>query len=61
MLNALLILKKLHLINRATEAKYLGFHGGDHVFGLVGGDVCAVDVVTRTVKSSGVVVLRCAA
>lgn len=57
-LRALTFLKSLGLIERATDARYLGCRGGDHFFCLVGGDVCAVDLVARTVKSSGVVVLR---
>ena len=60
-LKAFTLLRSLGLIERATDASYLGCHGGDHFFGLVGGDVCAVDLVTNTVKSSGVVVLRGAA
>ena len=60
-LKAFTLLSSLGLIERATDARYLGCHGGDHFFGLVGGDVCAVDLVTNTVKSSGVVVLRGAA
>lgn len=60
-LQAFTFLKSLGLIERATDARYLGCHGGDHFFGLAGGDVCAVDLVTRAVKSSGVVVLRGAA
>jgi len=61
MLNALLILKKLNLIERATEARFIGRHDGDFFFGLVGGDVCAVDTVLGAVKVGGAVVLRGAA
>lgn len=60
-LQAFTFLKSLGLIDRATDARYLGCHGGDHFFGLVGGDICAVDLVTRAVKSCGVVVIRGAA
>lgn len=57
-LGAYMLLKSVRLIDQASDARYLCCIGGDHFFGLVGGDVCAVDLVTRTVKSSGVVVLR---
>lgn len=60
-LQAFTLLKSLGLIERATDARYLGYHGGDHFFGLNGGDVCSVDLVTRCVKSSGIVVIRGAA
>lgn len=60
-LEAFTFLKSVGLIDRATDARYLGCQGGDHFFGLSCGDVCAVDLVTRTVKSSGVVVIRGAA
>lgn len=60
-LKAFMILRSLGLIERAADARYLGCHEGDHYFGLSGGDVCTVDPVTGTVKSSGVVVLRGAA
>lgn len=56
-LQAFTFLKSVGLIERATDARYLGCHGGDHFFGLTGGDICAVDLVTRTVKSGGVVVI----
>lgn len=60
-LQAFTLLRTLGLIERATDARYLGCHGGDHIFGLVRGDVVAVDLVISAVKSSGVVVLRSAA
>lgn len=54
MLNALLILKKSGFINRATEAKYLGCHGGDHCFGLADGRLVSVDLVLgRVVRTNG--------
>lgn len=54
MLNALLTLKKSGFINRATEAKYLGCHGADHVFGLADGRVVALDpVFGRVVRVNG--------
>lgn len=56
-LQAFSFLQSVGLIERATDARYLGCHGGDHFFGLTGGDICAVDLVTRTVKSGGVVVI----
>ena len=43
--NALLILKSLGFINRATDARALGCDGGDHVFGLIDGRIVAVDLV----------------
>lgn len=54
MLNALLIIKNHGLISRATEAKYLGCFGGDHVFGLSSGSIVAVDAVLgRVVRING--------
>ena len=60
-LKAFTLLRSIGLIERVTDARYLGCHEGDHYFGLSGGDVCAVDPVLNAVKSSGVVVLRGAA
>lgn len=60
-LRALFLLKSLNLIDKATDAKYLGYTDGDHYFSFRDGDlsdVCSVDVITRTVKSSGMVALR---
>ena len=59
-MQSLMLLKSSGLIDRATDARYLGCHGGDHFFGLTGGDIAAVDLVTGTVKSCGAVVIRSA-
>jgi hypothetical protein len=48
--NALLLLKQRGFIERATEARSLGCHGGDHVFGLVDGRIVAVDLALQSIR-----------
>ena len=45
-----LILKKKGLIKRPMEAKYLGYHNGDHVFGLSDRRIASVDPVLENVR-----------
>lgn len=52
-LSALLLLKQQGFISKPVEAKYLGTHGGDHVFGLVSGDIVAVDLILEKVYLNG--------
>lgn len=54
MLNAMLELKKAGLINTPHDAKYLGCHGADYVFGLVDGSIVAVDLVINKIRINGV-------
>jgi len=48
--SALLLLKQRGFIERATEARSLGCHGGDHVFGLVDGRIVAVDLALQSIR-----------
>ena len=43
-------LKKQGFIKRPMEAKYLGYHNGDHVFGLADGRIASVDPVLARVR-----------
>ena len=52
-LNALLRLKSAGFISRGSDAKYLGAFGGDHVFGLISGDIVAVDLIIDKVYLNG--------
>lgn len=49
-LRAYMILKSNNIIDRATDAKYLGYHGGNHVFGIRPHSLCIVDVICETCK-----------
>ena len=49
---ALIILKEKGHIDRAIDAKYIGYHDGDFVFGLRNGTVCSVDTVIEKVRVS---------
>ena len=54
-LQALWVLKTRGFISRASEAKYLCYSHGDHVFGLSCGDVVAVDnLLSKVVRVNGV-------
>lgn len=54
LLPSLLILKKSHYIENATQAKFLNLEGGDFIFGLSNGDIVAVDnVLGRVVRLNG--------
>lgn len=45
-----LTLKKQGFIKRPMEVKYLGYHNGDHVFGLADGRIASVDPVLAMVR-----------
>jgi hypothetical protein len=49
-LTAILLLKKLGIIDNSKEVRYLGYHGGDHVFSTIAKDILAVDLVLSTVR-----------
>lgn len=49
-LTAILLLKKLGIIDNSKEVRYLGFHGGDHVFSTTAKDILAVDLCLGTVR-----------
>ena len=53
-LQAVWFLKSVGLISCASDAKYLGCHGADYVFGLSCGDVVAVDLVLKSHRVNGV-------
>lgn len=48
--NALLLLKSLGFINRATDARFIECHGGDYVFELSDGSMVAADLVLGSVR-----------
>jgi hypothetical protein len=49
-LTAILLLKKLGIIDKPKEVTYLGRHGGDHVFSTSAKDILTVDLVLSTVR-----------
>ena len=54
-LKALWVLKQAGLVSSALDAKYLGCHGADHIFGLSCGRLVAVDLVLgKVVRVNGV-------
>ncbi len=42
------------LIHRASDARYIGCFGGDHVFGLASGNIAAVDLALKSHRINGV-------
>lgn len=53
-LAAFTYLRSAGLIERVAQARYLGCHGGDHIFGLASGAIVAVDLVLRAHRINGI-------
>lgn len=53
-LAAFTYLRSAGIIQRASEARYVGCFGADHIFGIASGDIVAVDLVLRSHRVGGV-------
>jgi len=49
-LKALLELKTQGIISKINQVKYLGCHGGEHIFWLNCGNLCRVDNVLKKIR-----------
>jgi len=52
-LEAFTFIRCAGLIERASEVKYLGSFGGDHIFGRVDGSIIAVDLALGSFRVNG--------